>query len=154
MKTLYLLRHAQAASAAPMESDHARPLTPDGRAQTEGLKSFMAGKSINPQVVLASDSRRTMETAELSGLKSVTALPGLYLATAGDIAGIVQAAPDDARDLMIVAHNPGIGDLSLSFSGDEIYAFAPGTLAVFTTTAESWLLMSPENTELREVYTP
>lgn len=154
MKTLYLLRHAQAASAAPMESDHARPLTPDGRAQTEALKSFMAGKSIQPQIVLASDSRRTMETAQLSGLKDITALPGLYLATSDDIAGIVQTAADTANALMIVAHNPGIGDLSLSFSGDEIYSFTPGTLAVFTTTAESWLLISPENTQLREVYTP
>lgn len=154
MKKLYLLRHAHATAADLTGNDHARDLTAEGRAEAEALGAFLAMRGIRPALVLSSDSKRTLETARLAGISGVIALPGLYLAHQDDISGLITAADGISDSLMVIGHNPGIAELAMSYSGDKIFAFTPGTLAIFDTAAESWDLLSPENTTLEKIFAP
>ncbi|HJW41239.1 MAG TPA: histidine phosphatase family protein [Rhizomicrobium sp.] len=113
MKRLLLLRHAKAVPAEPGMEDHERGLLPRGRQDALKIGRYLAKEDLEPEVILASTSRRTAETTdlltgELPGTQRVDYLEGLYLAEPEVILSIVRLAPDKAASLMVVGHNPGL----------------------------------------------
>lgn len=167
MKTLYLLRHAEAEAGSSLQSgDHGRVLSPRGRAEGRDVGRFMKAHEMSPEFILASDSLRTMSTARLvaeevfGNVKSpVTSRfdRNLYLAPADALLEAIQGLEGQLDRLLLVAHNPGIMELALTLAGDDMHTFEgfpPATLAVFDSTAEDWALMSPENTRLTAHFTP
>lgn len=117
VKRLFLLRHAKAAAAAPGQEDFDRPLTSRGEADAGRMARYLAKRDYAPALVLASSSRRTLQTAQaaLPGAAFQT-LETLYLAPATRLLGIVHAAPARARSLMLIGHNPGLEDLATLLS--------------------------------------
>ena len=79
------------------------------------IARYIRKNGFTPQLVMASTSARTRQTADLV-LREIAAKPeyreALYLAEAGKILGMVQAAPAGVSALMVVGHNPGLEELA------------------------------------------
>lgn len=119
MKTLILLRHAQAARGEP---DRGRALDPTGRAEAAEAGRLLAGAGLRPDAALVSDARRTRETfdgaAALLGPVRLVIEPSLYDAPADTILALVRTAPEADACLLVIGHNPGLGDAARLLAGD------------------------------------
>lgn len=147
MKTLILLRHAQAAPGAP---DHDRRLDAAGRRQAAAAGRCLSEAGLHPGTALVSDARRTRETfdaaAALLGPVRLVLEPGLYAATVQTIHAAIRAAPEPDPVLLVIGHNPGLGDAARALASDgpadamaRLRArFPTGAAAVIDFTAERW----------------
>ena len=116
---LYLLRHADAAGVRT--TDQARELTPEGERQAEKVGAYCRRQGFDPELVLASPYRRTVQTAEAvaRALGGVTLQNEPFLASGMD----PQKAFDGlqaygwAGSLLLVGHQPDIGQLAASLLG-------------------------------------
>jgi len=123
MKRLYLLRHAKAVPSDPQADDHARELTVRGMHDASAIARYIHKSGFEPRLLLASTSARTRQTAELV-LREIEATAdyreGLYLAEAGKILGLIQAAPQSISDLMVIGHNPGLEELATMLAREPV----------------------------------
>ena len=114
MRRLILMRHAEAA-AETGAGDHARPLP--SRGQGEALRAGEALAEVGcPELALVSDSRRTRQTFDLVQDRLGVVVPhrlsrDLYGASPHGILEATRDVPPTVRSLLIIGHNPGIGDL-------------------------------------------
>src|SRR5687768_4806515 len=140
MKRLYLLRHAHAlAEAPPGGGDHDRPLSGAGTAEAMDVARHLLESRDAPGVILSSSSARTLETARIVAKGAdIRAEKNLYLAPAAALAERVRAVEDACRRLMLVGHNPGIGELAAYLSDGRVDAFPPAALATFDLDADAW----------------
>lgn len=148
MKTLYLMRHAEALSG---DDDFERPLSPKGRMDVLKLHDFF--KERRPKIIRASSARRTMQTAILMFNDGISSDRTLYLASAADLKQEIALADDAHDSLLILAHNPGIADLALALSG-QLVNVTPGTFMMIESTAESWALINADNCRLLKTLSP
>jgi phosphohistidine phosphatase len=122
MRQLLLLRHAKSSWDDPSLPDHARPLNPRGRRAAAALAQTIRDLGLSPDVVLVSSARRTLQTLEELGpaLESgtlVEPMDALYLAPWQALLGVVQRAPETARSVMLIGHNPGLHELAMALTG-------------------------------------
>jgi phosphohistidine phosphatase SixA len=118
---LCLLRHAHAGD--PMKwhgEDDVRPLTEEGRTQSERLGRLLASSGFRPDAILSSPRTRALETATL-----VAAALGLEVKIADDLGrsldlptleDLLQSAGDPARPLL-VGHDPDFSSLASELAG-------------------------------------
>ena len=113
MRTLILMRHAKAVRAHEAASDEARGLTDRGRRDAAFAGAAIEEAGLKPAAALVSSSQRTRETAEhaLQGFKLETQIErALYHAAPENIWDAFAAS--DAESVVIVGHNPGMGELT------------------------------------------
>jgi phosphohistidine phosphatase len=150
MKRLFLLRHAKA-RADQRVADHDRPLAKNGVEAAARIGAHLARSGAEPSLILCSSSRRAVETldrirAALPGEPEVSIERELYLATPSAL--LARVARVDAREaaVLVLAHNPGIGELARALAGDGDRAglarlaaqFPPGACASFHFELASW----------------
>jgi phosphohistidine phosphatase len=116
MLRLLLLRHAKAVQDSG-EGDFARGLTPRGRSDAVKMGRALDTHTYIPDLVLCSSSARTVETLELlapelAKTPRVEFVKGLYLASPRKIFDLIVGAPQEAKILMAVGHNPGTENLA------------------------------------------
>ena len=118
MRYLTLLRHAHAAPADISQSDFDRPLDAQGLAQLPMVERRLAGLAAPAaDFMLVSSAQRTRETAAglaasiSPGDEAIVHTREAYLATAQSLCALLRGAPQDARHVVLVGHNPGISDL-------------------------------------------
>lgn len=112
MRTLILLRHAKAVRAHEAPDDKSRVLTGRGRREAEEAGAAMVAAGLNPTLALVSTAARTRETATigLAAFKLEQRFEEALYHAAPE--GIWDAfAASDAESVVIVGHNPGIGEL-------------------------------------------
>ena len=169
MKRLYLLRHAKAVPADPQLDDHARELTVRGMHDASAIARYIRKNGFAPQLVMASTSARTRQTAELV-LREIEARAeyreALYLAEPGKILGLLQAAPQSISDLMVVGHNPGLEELAGKLAREPVRRkerarrdvleekFPTAALAVLDFDIGKWRDISPGEGELADFVRP
>lgn len=124
---LFIVRHAKAADlsadscCAPigcgcsdLDADARRPLTRRGIAQAEFLASWLAGADRRPDLILVSAAVRAMDTAltlqRAIGCKLQVAPELTVDRPVSDALALIQHHAQ-VRDLMIVGHNPQVGEL-------------------------------------------
>ena len=115
MKRLILIRHAKSAWDDPLVPDHERPLNDRGRAAATDLGQWLASRGDLPGKVLVSDALRTRQTwdgiAPAMGSDAVVELKSaLYLAGVDVMLAVLKKAQADV--VMMIGHNPGIGELA------------------------------------------
>mgnify|MGYP001555638738 CR=1 FL=1 len=113
MKTLYVLRHGQAAPEGDAGSDHERELTPRGQAEALSAAQYLAQHAKLPSLVLASSATRARQTAEacrrtLPGPPELSILEGLYLAEPPSYMAALAARARAHDAALVVGHNPGL----------------------------------------------
>jgi len=112
MRTLILLRHAKAVRAHEADSDEERGLTGRGRRDAAAAGAAIAAAGLKPSAALVSTAERTRQTAEhgLAAFGAETIFEdALYHAAPEGIWDAFSAS--DAESVVIVGHNPGIGEL-------------------------------------------
>lgn len=120
---LLLLRHAKSSYSDGKLSDHDRPLNPRGERAATLMGVWLAQAKLLPDLVLCSSSLRTRQTYErlcvgLGDRPELLVREDLYLASPGAILEAIREAPDGARRLVVIGHNPGIEDLTRRLAPD------------------------------------
>ncbi len=112
-----LVRHAKAANPDNVE-DHERPLAGRGERDAAALGRWLRTAVGAPDLAITSTAaraKRTWEVAasELRAPVRVLEEPEAYLAEPEGLLELVRSAPEDARTLVLVGHNPGVHRLAL-----------------------------------------
>jgi phosphohistidine phosphatase len=152
MRTVMLLRHATAGSP-PGTPDADRPLSDAGEREAVGVAELLAATSPAPDLVLCSTATRARETArpliERRPELDVWFERDLYLAAAQVLLGRLTQLDDDHRAVLVVGHNPGLGQLAVDLcarEGDRARlrgGFAPASLAVLEMAVAGWADVRP-----------
>lgn len=161
MKLLSLLRHASA--TAQGTDDHSRPLSAQGRREAVDIATqWQACGLAAPTLILSSDAVRSRDTAQAVADCFPTArmalLHELYLAPPDALLEATMTA-DDAQDhILIVGHNPAMGQLAYDLGGRAhpliAHGFAPATLATFECRVDAWVDIHARHLALKDVIAP
>lgn len=117
MKKLFIIRHAKSDWDNPQLDDYDRPLNKRGKTNAPFMGKLLAEKGIQPDLIIASPSLRTMTTAELIAkevgyIKAITPNQYIYEAYVSALQEIVQYIYDDNDTVFLVGHNPGVSALA------------------------------------------
>ncbi|GJE38241.1 SixA phosphatase family protein [Methylobacterium persicinum] len=165
MRRLILLRHAKS-DRPPGMRDLDRPLNKRGRRAAPAVGARIAGEGLRPDLALVSPSQRTRETwAAVKGALGAPreeTVPEIYEAAAADILNAVRAAPDEAGTLIVVGHNPGLGDLAAALVGEGprglrallASEFPTAAFAVIAFEAATWAAVRPGQGRLEHYVRP
>ena len=142
-RKLILMRHAKSGWDDPTLSDKERTLTPRGRRSAKAIGNWLREKGHKPDLALISGSQRTRETWELLNLSCAhDFLDALYHAPPDRIETIVQNRGGNARTILVIAHNPGIGSYASDLCPDnreyDFLRYPTGATAVFDLKINSW----------------
>lgn len=143
MKTILLMRHAEAASEEPHVADFARCLTEDGIRIAGETAAILLTRRLHIDRILASAATRTRQTADLiaAGMQLTATrldLDELYLAPAKLFEKAICETPrEDESSVLIVGHNPGIARLICDWT-DKSLSVPTATVAVFESSADTW----------------
>jgi phosphohistidine phosphatase len=136
MRELLLLRHAEAMHAGPDGRDAERPLSLHGEAQARAVGTWLAEQGAEPDVMLCSPARRAQMTADavcqVLRTRTPRFLPGIYQATPGELLSLIENHTPDARQVLLIGHNPGMEQLLALLSegrSDGARGMSPAALA-------------------------
>jgi phosphohistidine phosphatase len=152
VKTILLLRHAKSAWSQPGLDDHDRPLNKRGERAAETMAEYIVHNAPRPDLILCSTAVRTRQTlAPLIHRLATPAPPialekGLYLASEPALLARLQAVGDEARTVLLIGHNEGIGELASALAGTGSPSvltrlhekFPTGALAMLRVPDGSW----------------
>ncbi len=165
MRRLILLRHAKSDRPAGMR-DLDRPLNKRGRRAAPAVGERIAAEGLRPDLALVSPSQRTRETwAAVKGALGdprEETVPEIYEAEAEDILAAIRTTPDEAETLIVVGHNPGLGDLAVTLVGQGprglrallASEFPTAAFAVIGFEAETWAGLAPGQGRLEHYVRP
>lgn len=115
-RRLILTRHAKSDWDEPTLPDHDRPLNARGRRSARALGDWLASRGYDPEEVLCSSARRTLETwdrvadAVFETRPAFRSEPDLYHASPDTMLRILRTA--SAPTVMMIGHNPGIAEFA------------------------------------------
>jgi phosphohistidine phosphatase len=164
-RNLYLLRHAKSDWKQPGTEDIDRPLNERGRAAASGLGKWMEQHGLLPKWVICSPAARTRETLDLlrSHLKIPTKLidfdDKMYLADLGTLLAILGESPQDAKDILLLGHNPGMEELLTHLCGTDVPRSQKDKIMPTATLAkialpDDWHRLAPLSGKLMSVVRP
>lgn len=122
MQTVTLLRHAKSSWADANQSDYDRPLNKRGNNDAPEMARRLVERDAIPGIILSSSAQRTRETTahllEVFGTQApvVQYHEALYLASPGTMLELMETVADKEH-IMLIAHNPGMEDLSAHLQG-------------------------------------
>ncbi len=125
-KRLLVLRHAKSSWDDAFTDDWERPLTDRGVRDAERVGHLLRRLSLLPDLIITSDAVRAHATAR--GVADAAGYAGkvllstsLYHAKPDTMIEVLRSVPDAAaRAVMIVAHNPGLEQLVLQLTGEQV----------------------------------
>ncbi len=155
MKTLYLLRHAEADNN-PIDPE--RDLTAGGRRHAESLGRWMSGTGILPACIFSSPAKRSQATARIcsenAGYQGCIRFEDDLYDTHGAAYFAVMADLENKYDsVMIVGHNPAISDVIAMLTGDRRH-MSPCALACIEFAVEEWGSVQNSDAILKWVQIP
>lgn len=114
-RVIVLMRHAKAGKVGV--TDFERELAERGRADARAAGVWLAAEGIGPDHAFVSASARTRQTwaavAEGASWRlAATFDRGLYGAEPDTALDLMRTAPDAARTLMVIGHNPTVAHLA------------------------------------------
>ena len=164
VKRLFLLRHAKSAWDDPALRDRDRPLAPRGRKAAKRLARWAKKNAVNPQLVVCSSAVRAQQTLKRVrpslGEPEVWIEVTLYAASAETLLARIRTLPDEADEVMLVGHNPGLMDVLLLLAApgelrERASVNVPtGALAELEADVVRWADVSPGEARLTEFVVP
>lgn len=141
MKTLVLIRHAQAEINEEGVSDFERPLTKSGEQEAVKMAQLLKETGITPQVFVCSTALRALTTANMFTNALHLATPEtaieIYEANAPALLKIVTQLNNTNAVAALVGHNPGISNLLYYLTG-KITTMPTCAFAIVELAAENW----------------
>jgi phosphohistidine phosphatase len=118
-RQLFVLRHAKSSWDEPGLEDHERPLAPRGRRAAKALAEHFRAGGIDPQLILCSSARRTVETLDGIGLPGERVIEDeLYSVSPSQLLERLRAIPDEVGSAMVIGHNPTVQVLVLRLAAE------------------------------------
>ncbi len=113
---IFLVQHAD---AVPKEADAERPLSEKGKAQAKRAADFLKKIPFYPDIILHSDKKRSIETAEVIcfALGGVRMELRERMGPNDDIAAIQSEITASKKSIMVVGHQPFLGKLASALLG-------------------------------------
>jgi len=142
MKTLLLLRHAKSSWKQSGQPDHERPLNKRGKKEAPKVGKYLKENDLIPDLILSSTARRAHDTAQAvadgCGFEGqIDSYQDLYLSDTACYLDILHRLPDDARQVLVVGHNPDVEEL-LTLLTDVSEHMPTAALAVVNLPISSW----------------
>jgi len=144
MRRLILMRHGNADATAPNgQGDRARPLSAMGHGASMRLGQELRARGLSPDLILCSDSVRTVETLEdvvrAGGFAAVPVrtLARLYLADHETLIRHCGEVKDSVQTLLCIGHNPGWSDAATTLTGNPV-GLDTAEAALLEKSGESW----------------
>jgi len=158
-RSLYVLRHAKAEDSAPAGGgDRERPLERRGKKAARLVGRTLTRLEEQPHHVLSSNAERARDTARLAIEEGgwdvrLELAAEIYEATAEALRRRIAAAPDDARRLLLVGHQPGLSLLIADLTGCDP-VFPTAALARIDFSIAYWGELAPGQGRLVWLFTP
>lgn len=132
---LVLLRHGKSDWSVDVP-DHERPVGPRGLRQAGEAGDWLAAHGPTLDLAVVSTAVRARTTwdraaARLAAPPVVRREPALYTFDADDVLEVVAGLPHDATAVVLVGHEPALGELASGWAGREV-AMPTSALAWFT----------------------
>lgn len=143
MKTVLLVRHAKSSWGDPNLPDHERPLNHRGRRDAPRAGERLRERGVVPDVIVTSTAVRARSTAAILaqalglGSDRIVEDDRLYGASPDGLVDIIRALDDELTSVMLVGHNPEIGELASRLS-DEIAEMPTCAVAEFRYDISEW----------------
>ena len=166
MKTVFLLRHAQALPAENGD-DFERKLSPKGLSDALMLGQTLKVGNKLPERIICSAARRTRQTCEqlLQGCGAnihTEITKRIYHAEYEDLLDIIQSSDDSINALMIIGHNPTIYELAsrLATQGADTVlmhlaqGYPPASLSIIECECETWQSFDRTKSKISALYDP
>ena len=114
---LYILRHGIAEDAAAGQSDESRRLTDEGRGKTRRVMARARQAGVRPAVILTSPYPRAAATAQIAQEALSLAEAPIETERLAPYANVFELWEEirgypHVNELMVVGHNPLLGDLA------------------------------------------
>jgi phosphohistidine phosphatase len=167
MRRLLLLRHAKSSWANAGVADRDRTLTERGESAAATMGKAMAERGLIPDRILCSTARRTRETLaalqpHLAAEAPVVLLEELYSTPDEDYTAILATNGGDARNLLVIGHNPRtqVTAVNLVRDGDKAERarlagkFPTAALAVIGFDRDGWETLASDRGRLELFLTP
>lgn len=151
MRRLLLLRHAKSDWSKPGQPDRDRVLNERGRSAAPLMGAYMKRHGLMPDLAFVSPATRTRETWSLVAGALQNPPPArfessIYEQGPESLLELIQTAPDSAKALVVIGHNPTFHTLALDLVGaGDIEArqklaekFPTAALAVIDFVARDW----------------
>jgi phosphohistidine phosphatase len=119
-RRIVLFRHAKA--DWPQVTDHERPLADRGRKEAVEAGRRLTDTGLSFDLALCSTAIRTRETWKLA-VQEFPHRPKtvyeerIYEASPGELIALLNETPDDAQNVVLIGHNPGIQGLADILAG-------------------------------------
>lgn len=165
MKTLYLLRHADADWGEKGSKDFDRPLSSAGQNQCLSVADYITQRKIKPDLVLCSTAKRTLETCNtinktLNSTWPIQKTKALYLCNIIQLIHEINMVSDDYAHVLMIGHNPALQEVSwlLSSKSDSTLmrsvetGFPPATLTTHSFNCDHWSEVDKGLGVLKDVY--
>ncbi|MFI2433639.1 SixA phosphatase family protein [Streptomyces sp. NPDC018693] len=164
-RRIVLFRHAKA--DWPQVTDHERPLAERGRKDAAEAGRRLADTGIPFDLALCSTATRTRETWKLA-VQEFPQRPRtvyeerIYEASPGELIALLNETSEDARNILLIGHNPGVHGLAEILSGTSEdgagermsrRGFPAAAFAVLSFDG-SWKSLEPGVAVLRDYWAP
>jgi phosphohistidine phosphatase len=132
-KTIYLVRHAKSSHDNPDLADFDRPLAKRGHADAKLMAELLKRKGIDPDIMLASPSKRTQQTAEYfknalyKDYNKITLDSSIYRCSPTKLIHQLSLLDDKHSSVMVFAHNPATTRAANFFQIDKLIDNVPTT---------------------------
>jgi len=143
IKTLYLIRHAKSDWQDPGTSDFERALTKKGRKDIKTMGSYLKLRGVLPDLLLASCSLRTQETAD--GLADRLGFEGqrdylqeLYLTSSETLVETLMSQEKSFDTIMVVGHNPQMTEVANLLTEEHVAKVPTLGMVAITFEIEEW----------------
>ena len=158
-KNLFLVRHGEANPMEKDQRDFYRKLSGLGENQASLLGEYLAKSGHKLDVICASASSRTVETARLiaSQLKPKPRLIPVeeyYEATKNVMVAAISQLEDLFHTVMIVGHNPSVTLLLEYLTHETVGSFTPASCAWVQFDCNSWKEIIKGTGSLKDYYYP
>lgn len=165
MRRLFLLRHAKSSWQVEGQDDFDRPINARGQKASLLIGEYIADNDCSADLILCSTACRARETLArivpfLKGEAAILLEDALYLASAERMLARIAQVDDRFDRVMIIAHNPGLQDLTLTLAGfgKALAAvkdkYPTAALAQIDFDVDSWAAIAPREGVLTRFVTP
>jgi phosphohistidine phosphatase len=149
-KVLILVRHSRPESRVSSFKDFERSLTNEGISDSDKMARFLLDSGIIPDFILTSAAKRAIETSRIFAKtlkiveKNIKSTRDLYYSSANSILDQINGLSDTVNCLMIIAHNPGISELSNRLSSGRAFYLENTQVSLLEYEIDSWSRIKDE----------
>jgi len=143
MKSIIIIRHADASYDTNVPTDFDRPLTNQGLLDAKVMGQALADKKPNINLILASSANRAITTARIIAEqveydKIIEEKKRIYNASSREILDIISKLNNEINSIIVCGHNPGLHMLTEQLSNQHFNQFPTCAIAKIPLNITSW----------------